>query len=160
MGAALKAKAEEAVVAAKKKKAADIQAEADEAEARAKKKKEKAEEMVAKIKNAKCAQHPGCKGLQGYCCPTLDFNHMHLGNVKLAGENLGCCNNAAESEAETVLELGSEATHSNSIELQPFELFTSIIFAFVAGSVLTGMVSKFSGTRASTRADYQCLAAA
>merc|ERR1711870_11273 len=84
--AALKAKAEEAVVAAKKKKAADIQAEADEAEARATKKKGKAEEMVRKIKKAECAQNPGCKGLTGYCCPTLDFNHMHLGNVKLAGK--------------------------------------------------------------------------
>merc|ERR1712190_29024 len=158
--AAIKAKAEEAVVAAKKKEAAEIRAEADKAEASAKKKKEEAESMVEKIKNADCKKHPGCKGLAGYCCPTLNFNQMHLGSVKLAGAKLGCCNSATEIEDETALELGSEAPHSNSIELQPFELFTSIIFAFVAGSVLTGMVSKFSATRAGNRAEYQSLAAA
>merc|ERR1711874_959707 len=123
--AALKAKAEEAVVAAKKKEAAEIQAEANKAEASALKKKEEAESMVEKIKNADCKKHPGCKGLAGYCCPTLNFNQMHLGSVKLAGAKLGCCNSATEIETETALELGSEAPHSNSIELQPFELFTS-----------------------------------
>merc|ERR1712190_407606 len=158
--AALKAKAEEAVVAAKKKEAAEIRAKADKAEASAKKKKEEAESMVEKIKNADCKKHPGCKGLAGYCCPTLNFNQMHLGSVKLAGAKLGCCGNTAEIEAETVLELGSKATHSTSIELQPYELCTSIFFAFVAGSVLTAMVSKFSVTRAGNRAEYQCLAGA
>merc|ERR1712050_303323 len=140
--------------------AAEIQAKADKAEASALKKKEEAESMVEKIKNADCKKHPGCKSLSGYCCPTLNFNQMHLGSVKLAGKKLGCCNSVTEIEDETALELGSEATHSNSIELQPFELFTSIIFAFVAGSLLTGIVSKFSATRAGNRAEYQCLAAA
>merc|ERR1712190_234356 len=158
--AAIKAKAEEKVVAAKKKEAAEIAAEAAKASAMATKKEAAAEGMLKKISNAGCAKHPGCKGMAGYCCPTLNFNTMHLGSTKLEGAMLACCNGAMEIEDETTLELGSEATHSNSVELQPFELFTSIIFAFVAGSVLTGIVSKFSATRAGNRAEYQCLAAA
>merc|ERR1711972_183698 len=85
--AKLKEDAEEKVVAAKNAEAAKIQAAADKELKEANAKKAAAEGMIAKIDNAQCAKHAGCKGLEqnGYCCPTLNFAKMHLGSAKLDG---------------------------------------------------------------------------
>merc|ERR1712228_374400 len=90
-----------------------IAAEAAKASAIATKKKAAAEGMLKKISNAGCAKHPGCKGMQGYCCPTLNFNTMHLGSTKLEGAKLACCNSATEIEDETALERGCGLIVSN-----------------------------------------------
>merc|ERR1712203_794791 len=97
-----KKKAEEEAAAAKlKEEAAKIQAAADKELKEANSKKAAAEGMIAKIDNAQCKKHSGCKGLEGYCCPTLNFGKMHLGSAKLDGKNLGCCG-GAEMENEEV----------------------------------------------------------
>merc|ERR1711953_553404 len=101
--AKLKEEAEEKTIAAKTHLAEKIKAAADKATHEADAKKAAAESMLKKIDNAKCSKHAGCKGLTGYCCPTLDTNKMHLGSTKLDGENLGCCGAVAELElAETI----------------------------------------------------------
>merc|ERR1712056_108291 len=99
-GAAIAAKTEEKVVASKNAEAKKIAEEAAAATAAATKKKNAAEAVLKKIENAACAKHAGCKGLEGYCCPTLDFNKMHLGSSQLNGESLGCCGGASELEIE------------------------------------------------------------
>merc|ERR1712113_1275092 len=98
--AKLKEDAEEKVVAAKNEEAAKIQAAADKELKEANAKKAAAEGMIAKIDNAQCAKDAGCKGLEGYCCPTLNFAKMHLGSAKLDGAQLGCCGGATESASE------------------------------------------------------------
>merc|ERR1712014_424334 len=103
--AKLKEDAEEKVVAAKNADAAKIQAAADKELKEANAKKAAAEGMIAKIDNAQCAKHAGCKGLDGYCCPTLNFAKMHLGSAKLDGAQLGCCGSATEMNIETPIEL-------------------------------------------------------
>merc|ERR1711972_558501 len=110
--AKLKEDVAEKVVAAKNKEAAKIQAEADKTVAEANKKKAAAEGMITKIDNAQCAKHAGCKGLDGYCCPTLDFAKMHLGSAKLSGPVLGCCGSATELNIETPTELAYADKHS------------------------------------------------
>merc|ERR1712003_185948 len=106
-----KAKAEEKVVAAKNAEAKKIAAEAAAAMATATKKKNAAEAVLKKIENAACAKHAGCKGLEGYCCPTLNFNKMHLGSSHLDGASLGCCGGASEveiNEVEDVVAMSTE----------------------------------------------------
>merc|ERR1711972_305320 len=110
--AAIHMKAEEKVVAAKNAEAKKIAAEAATAMATATKKKNAAEAVLKKIDNAACAKHAGCKGLEGYCCPTLDFNKMHLGSSQLNGESLGCCGGASELENEEVEEVEAMSTES------------------------------------------------
>merc|ERR1711976_217719 len=83
--AKLKEEAEEKVVAEKNEEAAKIQAAADKELREANTKKAAAEGMIAKIDNAQCTKHAGCKGMEGYCCPTLNFAKMHLGSAKLDG---------------------------------------------------------------------------
>merc|ERR1712039_170713 len=100
--AQLKEEAEEKVVAAKNKEAAKIQATADKELKDATEKKAAAEGMIAKIDNAQCAKHSGCKGMEGYCCPTLNFAKMHLGSAKLDGATLACCGGSTELHAEAV----------------------------------------------------------
>merc|ERR1712066_876282 len=99
--AKLKEEAEEKVVAAKNEEAAKIQATADKELKDATEKKAAAEGMIAKIDNAQCAKHSGCKGMEGYCCPTLNFAKMHLGSPKLDGASLACCGSATELDTET-----------------------------------------------------------
>merc|ERR1712110_538950 len=96
--------AEEKVVAAKNAEATKIQAAADKELKEANAKKAAAEGMIAKIDNAQCAKHAGCKGLEGYCCPTLNFGKMHLGSAKLDGAQLGCCGGSAELASEAAEE--------------------------------------------------------
>merc|ERR1712113_214173 len=85
---------------AKRAEAAKIQAAADKELKEANTKKATAEAMIKKIENAACAKHAGCKGLVGYCCPTLNTNKMHLGSTKLDGANLGCCGGSTEMADE------------------------------------------------------------
>merc|ERR1712113_873552 len=157
MGAAIKEKAEEKVVAGKKQEAAEIAAEAAKATAVANKKKAAAEGMLKKISNAQCTKHPGCKGMAGYCCPTLNFNTMHLGSTKLEGAMLACCNGAMEKEFESAAELVSEGAPAN-FKVEGFDI-TSILFAFIAGSVVTAAALKLS-TKVSSPEGYQNLGAA
>merc|ERR1712083_320883 len=98
--AKLKEDAEEKVVAAKNEEAAKIKAAADKELKEANEKKATAEGMIAKISNAQCAKHAGCKGMEGYCCPTLNFAKMHLGSAKLDGAQLACCGGSAELASE------------------------------------------------------------
>merc|ERR1712151_406471 len=100
--AQLKEEAEEKVVAAKNAEAAKIQATADKELKDATEKKAAAEGMIARIDNAQCAKHSGCKGLEGYCCPTLNFAKMHLGSAKLDGATLGCCGSSTEMVSDPV----------------------------------------------------------
>merc|ERR1712113_537897 len=100
--AKLKEDAEKKLVAAKNEEAAKIQAAADKELKEANAKKAAAEGMIAKIDNAQCAKHSGCKGLEGYCCPTLNFAKMHLGSAKLDGATLGCCGSSTEMVSDPV----------------------------------------------------------
>merc|ERR1712160_177386 len=70
--ASLKEKEEEKVVATKDAEAATIKAKADKTVEEANEKRAASEAMLNKIDNALCSKHPGCSGLTGYCCPTLD----------------------------------------------------------------------------------------
>merc|ERR1712039_540706 len=71
-------------------------------------KKAAAEGMIAKIDNAQCAKHAGCKGMEGYCCPTLNFAKMHLGSAKLDGATLACCGGSTELHAEAFADTTGE----------------------------------------------------
>merc|ERR1712232_1410512 len=138
--AAIQEKAEEKVVAAKTAEANKIAAEA----------------VLKKIDNAACAKHAGCKGLEGYCCPTLNFSKMHLGSSHLDGENLGCCGGASELESEEV-----EALSANSkSEAAPHEFghgfgLSYVFLAFVVGSAVTAAVLKSFSRPAGNGAEYQ-----
>merc|ERR1712084_161823 len=100
--AAANAKQEEGVVDQMEVKAKTIKSEADQEVKKANEKKDAANSMLASIKKAKCSAHPGCKGLAGYCCPTIDYSHMHMGGTssKLDGPQLGCCGGAEEETEE------------------------------------------------------------
>merc|ERR1712007_336637 len=98
--AKLKKEEEEKVVAAKNALAKKIKAAAGKAVNEAEQKEAAAKSMLAKIDDAQCSKHAGCKGLAGYCCPTLNTNKMHLGSQKLDGESLGCCTTSQELVAE------------------------------------------------------------
>merc|ERR1711920_1074937 len=143
--AKLKQDAEEKVVAAKKAEAAKIKDEADKEEAEATAKKKAAERVLAKIDNAACAKHSGCKGLVGYCCPTLNFAKMHLGSAKLDGANLGCCGGAEmESEVEDMAFVGDRTVESNSFGAG------AMVLSAIRGSALT-----LAAVRLSTRKEDQ-----
>merc|ERR1712083_703028 len=156
--AANQAKAEEKVVAAKTAEADKIAAEAATAMATATKKKNAAEAVLKKIDNAACAKHAGCKGLEGYCCPTLDFNKMHLGSSHLDGESLGCCGAASELESEEVEEVEAMSTKAAN-SAQEFGL-SSVFLAFVTGSAVGAAVLKVSSRRPGNDAEYQNMPAA
>merc|ERR1712217_878799 len=159
--AAIKAKAEEKVVAAKTAEADKIAAEATKATATATKKKNAAEAVLKKIDNAACAKHAGCKGLVGYCCPTLDFNKMHLGSSELSGASLGCCGGASELEIEEVEEVEAMSTKLNSGEAAPQEFgLSSVFLAFVTGSAVSAALLKASFRQAGNDAEYQNMPAA
>merc|ERR1712203_599376 len=156
--AKLKEDAEEKVVAAKNADAAKIQAAADKELKEANAKKAAAEGMIAKIDNAACAKHAGCKGLEGYCCPTLNFAKMHLGSAKLDGESLGCCGGASELEIEEVEEVEAMSTESDH-SAQQFGL-SSVFLAFVTGSAVSAAVLKASSRQAGNDVYYQNMPAA
>merc|ERR1712004_269725 len=122
--------AEEKVVAAKNADAAKIQAAADKELKEANAKKAAAEGMIAKIDNAQCAKHAGCKGMEGYCCPTLNFAKMHLGSAKLDGASLACCGSATELDTETP---DMTLADSHSVESDGVGV-SAIILSAVCGS--------------------------
>merc|ERR1712066_74138 len=153
--AAIHMKAEERVVASKNAEAKKVAAEAATAMATATKKKNTAEAVLKKIDNAACAKHAGCKGLEGYCCPTLDFNKMHLGSSQLNGESLGCCGGASELEIEEVEAMSTESDHS----AQEFGL-SSVILAFVTGSAVSAAALRAFSRQAGNDVDYQNMPAA
>jgi len=152
--AEIKEKANEKTVAAKNKEAAKIQAEADKTVAEANKKKAAAEGMITKIDNAQCAKHAGCKGLDGYCCPTLDFAKMHLGSAKLSGPVLGCCGSATELNIETPTELadvGDQSTEADGFGA------SAMLLSALCGSALTMAALRLSKRKEEQGASYQTM---
>merc|ERR1712232_910975 len=131
--AALKRKAEEKTVADQNAEAAKIKAAADKVVEEATAKKTAAETMISKIENAQCNKHAGCASLEGYCCPTLNTNKMHLGSTKLDGEMLGCCGAAVEAAADDI-EMASSAPGNFGIG--------SMFLAACSGSAATAVMFK------------------
>merc|ERR1712217_930926 len=152
--AEIKEKANEKIVAAKNKEAASIKAAADKTVAEANKKKAAAEGMISKINNAKCAKHAGCKGLDGYCCPTLNFAKMHLGSAKLSGPVLGCCGTATESNMETSTEL--EVVDDQSTESDGFGA-SAMLFSALCGSAFTMAALRLWKRKEEQTASYQTM---
>merc|ERR1712032_104359 len=116
--------------------------------------KDAANAMLACIKKAECSAHAGCKGLDGYCCPTIDYSHMHMGGTssKLDGPQLGCCGGSEEAiEAAEVEPAEIEAAGAP----QSAGLFASVFAAFVAGSAVTAAVFKLTSAKEKNDAVYQ-----
>merc|ERR1712050_580539 len=133
---------------------AEIQAEADKTVAEANRKKAAAEGMITKIDNAHCSKHAGCKGLDGYCCPTLDFAKMHLGSAKLSGPVLGCCGTATELNIETPAELadvGDQNTESDGF------VASAMLLSALCGSALTMAALRISKRKEEQGASYQTM---
>merc|ERR1712203_357295 len=151
--AKLKQDAEEKVVAAKNAEAAKIKDEADKEEAEATAKKSAAEGVLAKIDNAACAKHSSCKGLTGYCCPTLNFGKMHLGSAKLDGENLGCCG-GAEMENEEVEDMA--LVEDRTFESNNFGTGAMVLSA-ICGSAPTLAAVRLSTRKEEQPATYQSM---
>merc|ERR1712232_487537 len=151
--AKLKEDAEEKVVAAKNEEAAKIQAAADKELKEANTKKAAAEGMIAKIDNAQCAKHAGCKGLEGYCCPTLNFAKMHLGSAKLDGAQLGCCGGSTEldSEAASVTFADNQTVQADGFGAG------AILLSAVGGSALTMAALRLSARKDEQNAAYQTM---
>jgi len=151
--AKLKEDAEEKVVAAKNEEAAKIQSAADKELKEANAKKAAAEGMIAKIDNAQCAKHAGCKGLEGYCCPTLNFAKMHLGSAKLDGESLGCCGGSMELDAETT---DVALAEGHIVQYDGFGA-GSIVLSAMCGSALTLAALRLSTRKEDQSATYQTM---
>merc|ERR1712083_926018 len=151
--AKLKEDAEEKVVFARNEEAAKIKAAADKELKEANAKKAAAEGMIAKIDSAQCAKHAGCKGLEGYCCPTLNFAKMHLGSAKLDGAQLACCGGSAE--------LASEAAEETLADTQIVKSdgFGSgaIMLSAICGSALTFAAFQLSTRKEDQSATYQTM---
>merc|ERR1712039_426879 len=145
--------AEEKVVAAKNADAAKIQAAADKELKEANAKKAAAEGMIAKIDNAACAKHAGCNGLEGYCCPTLNFAKMHLGSAKLDGAELGCCGGSMELDTETP-DLALVDDHT--VQSDGFGA-GAIVLSAVCGSALTLAALRLSTRKEDQSATYQTM---
>merc|ERR1711870_218087 len=148
--AKLKEDAEEKVVAAKNDEAAKIQAAANKELKEANEKKATAEGMLKKIDNAQCVKHSGCKGMEGYCCPTLNFAKMHLGSAKLDGAALACCGSSTELDSETP---DVALAHDHSIKSDGFGV-GAIIFSAVCGSALTMASVRLSARKEDESATY------
>jgi len=154
--AKLKEQAEEKTVAAKNAEAAKIKAAADKVVNEATAKKTAAEGMLSKIDNAQCKKHTGCSGLEGYCCPTLNTNKMHLGSTKLDGESLGCCGAAVEMAAQPSVELASSGDQTSSSNSGDFGVL-SMLLAAACGSAVTAMVFKLSSPKEEKIGVYQVM---
>merc|ERR1712217_362357 len=151
--AEIKEKANEKTVAAKNKEAATIQAAADKTVAEANKKKAAAESMISKINNAQCSKHAGCKGLDGYCCPTLNFAKMHLGSAKLDGATLACCGGSAELASEPAYETIAD---NKIVESDGFGSGAMLLSA-ICGSILTWATLQLSRRNEDHSATYQTM---
>merc|ERR1711972_912015 len=151
--AKLKEDAEEKVVTAKNAEAAKIRAAADKELKEANEKKAAAEGMIAKIDNAQCAKHAGCKGLEGYCCPTLNFAKMHLGSAKLDGAQLGCCGGSTELDSETP----DLALVENGIVQSDGFGAGAMMLSAMCGSALTLAALHLSTSKGEQTAPYQTM---
>merc|ERR1712187_1039599 len=151
--AKLKEDAEEKVVAAKNEEAAKIQAAADKELKEANEKKATAEGMITKIDNAQCTKHAGCKGMDGYCCPTLNFAKMHLGSAKLDGATLACCGGSAELASEPAYEAFAD---DKIVESNGFGSGAMLLSA-ICGSVLTWAALQLSRRSEDQSATYQTM---
>merc|ERR1712194_831809 len=151
--AKLKEDAEEKVVAAKNAETAKIQAAADKELKEANEKKTTAEGMIAKIDNAQCKKHTGCKGLEGYCCPTLNFAKMHLGSAKLDGESLGCCGGSTELDSETP---DASLAENHMVQSDGFGA-GAIMLSAMCGSALTMAALRLSTRKEDQSAPYQTM---
>merc|ERR1712232_457343 len=151
--AKLKEDAEEKVVAAKNADAAKIQAAADKELKEANAKKAAAEGMIAKIDNAQCSKHAGCKGLEGYCCPTLNFAKMHLGSAKLDGAQLGCCGGATELDSEA-----ASVTFADNQEVDTDGFGAgAMMLSAMCGSALTLAAFRLMARKDEQNAAYQTM---
>merc|ERR1712183_805736 len=133
------------------KEAAKIQAAADKELAEANEKKATAEGMIAKIDNAQCAKHTGCKGLEGYCCPTLNFAKMHLGSAKLDGAKLGCCGSEMETEAAALALAGDRTVESEGLGSG------AMVLSAMCGSALTLAALRLSTRKEDQSETYQTM---
>merc|ERR1711870_216202 len=116
-------------------------------------KKATAEGMIAKIDNAQCTKHAGCKGMDGYCCPTLNFAKMHLGSAKLDGAQLACCGGSAELAAELASETFADKKIVESDGFGSGAMMPSAMF----GSTLTLAALKLAGRKEDEGATYQTM---
>merc|ERR1712203_1212886 len=148
-----KEEAEEKVVAAKNDEAAKIQAAADKELKEANEKKATAQGMLKKIDNAQCAKHSGCKGMEGYCCPTLNFAKMHLGSAKLDGAALACCGSSTELDSETP---DVTLANNHSVESDGFGV-SAIVLSAVCGSALTMAGLRLSSRKEGQSSPYQAM---
>merc|ERR1712050_645357 len=149
---AQKAAENKKAAAAKDALAAKIKSEADAAVKEANLKKAAANSMLAKIDNAQCKKHKACKGLVGYCCPTLNFGKMHLGSAKLDGESMVCCGAAEELANAPSLDREIEASsHGFGV--------ISLLVAAATGSLMTALVLQMS-MRKEDKKGYERLVAA
>merc|ERR1712190_74660 len=146
----LEVEKEERIVEAKKRDAAQAKKRADAAAAAAKAKRDVANDMLKLIAAAQCKKHAGCSHLEGYCCPTLDFNSMHLRSAKLAGPTLACCGAAEEIETAAV----ESAPTSDSTGF-----LASVFMAFAGGIAVGFSALKLSSTQKGNDAGYKHLAA-
>merc|ERR1712190_400812 len=146
----LEVEKEERIVEAKKRLAAQSKARADAAAKAAKDKRAVANNMLKLIEEAQCKKHAGCSHLEGYCCPTLDFNSMHLGSAKLAGPTLACCNAADEIEI---------AAFESAPTSESTGFLSSVFMAFAGGIAVGVSVFKLASTQKRNDAGYQHLAA-
>merc|ERR1712107_863820 len=147
------AKQEQDVVDAMEVKAQTIKSAADAEVKKANQKKDAANAMLASINKAKCSAHAGCKGLVGYCCPTIDYSHMHMGGTssKLDGPTLGCCGSSEEALEAVEVE---PAEIESAGEPQSAGLFAPVLAAFVAGSAVTAAVFKLTFAKEKNDAVY------
>merc|ERR1712217_235884 len=109
--------------------------------------------MIAKIDNAQCTKHAGCKGMDGYCCPTLNFAKMHLGSAKLDGAQLACCGGSAELASEPAYEKFAD---NKIIESDGFGL-GGMLLAAICGSSLTLAALQLSRRKEDQTATYQTM---
>jgi len=99
--------------------------------------------IATQLHDAKCSSHSGCSNLQGYCCPTFDVAHYHLGDAPVWGVHLGCCNAAA-----------AEVLSATLTESKPSYSGVTMFFSMVMSATIGAVIAlKFIG-RGDARMDY------
>merc|ERR1712150_42804 len=129
-------------------KAAKIKAAAASKTRKANDMKAAAEGMIKKIENAACDKNPGCKGLEGYCCPPINTAAMKLGSTNLDGMNLACCGVSSELSDDREI----EKSHNFGI--------ASLVLAAGVGSAATSIVFKLFRAREMVSEPYHHLVSA
>jgi len=148
--AKLKEEEENKVVAQKDAEAKKIRASAEKQKHDADEKKAAAEAMLKKMNDAKCSNNAQCKGLAGYCCPTMDLNKMTLGSGALSGVRLGCCGAATPlAEKEELAEQVPELAGGFGV--------AALFLAAAAGSAVTATAFKLRARKEETNTPYERL---